>query len=379
MIRSGRASERLERALAAAGSATPRSFGDEANRASDAATPQQHQQRKPTAGREAYTAPAAPAAPAADTDDLFLDDGGPEDQPQEALPGTDMLKERRRDLEERLETLQNDSIKTRSLLRDVEAMVQRAIEDAPALEDEDDLKVTSVAPSRATSAVPSPRGTATTGARLPLSRMTPRPGVGAAVSAAAATVAAARGRTAASSSYGAPTADEPDADDASDALRQRRLVRCEQMQAALQPMRRDLDEYASSLGDAHAGNERLQTALSSALTFSDEDIARELAAQALEERPPEEASVLSGAGPAPPPPPPLPIVAVGLRAAVGGQPQPRRATAAEKMMARVAVAETLRPTSASSSAGSAASGRGAGRGRPPGAPGRGASERASVA
>lgn len=59
-----------------------------------------------------------------------------------------------------------------------------------------------------------------------------------------------------------------------------RLRHCEQMQAALQPIRRDLDEYTWNLSSVADSTERLQVALQSALSFSELEIAQELAAQA---------------------------------------------------------------------------------------------------
>ena len=423
-------SERLERALAAAGSATPRTFGDGSSEAQHvaAASPRTKTLWHHSSGAHVDSFPEARADP----DDDFLDDGGPASFESSPFVPTDVLRERRRALEERLEMLQTDSLKTRSLLRECEAMVQRSIAEAP---DDDDAGGAGAATS---SAAPTPRATAVAyGGRLLPSSWTPRSTL--AGRAGAAGPAGVGGASSvpewADVSMAAGGARPPTAPDD---LKQQRLLRCDHLQAALQPVRRDWDEYSASLGDAHASNARLQAALDSAFTFTEAEIQAELAAQAREAPPAAAAAAaatvagaglkvragaraggagaraLAGTGAGPgaglgvgptavaarpadisststiPPPPPASLGGAdhgGLRAALGQQ--PRRASAAQAAIARVSVSEAMRgqaattatstggqPTSAAASSGLPAragmahgAGRGGiamGRGRPPG-------------
>ena len=417
-------SERLERALAAAGSATPRTFGDGSSEAQHvaAASPRTKTLWHHSSGAHVDSFPEARADP----DDDFLDDGGPASFESSPFVPTDVLRERRRALEERLEMLQTDSLKTRSLLRECEAMVQRSIAEAP---DDDDAGGAGAATS---SAAPTPRATAVAyGGRLLPSSWTPRSTL--AGRAGAAGPAGVGGASSvpewADVSMAAGGARPPTAPDD---LKQQRLLRCDHLQAALQPVRRDWDEYSASLGDAHASNARLQAALDSAFTFTEAEIQAELAAQAREAPPADAAAAATGAGaglkvragagagaralagtgagatavaarPAGisftatptstiPPSPPVSLGGAdhgGLRAALGalGQ-QPRRESAAQAAIARVSVSEAMRaqaatatstggqPTGAAVASGLPAragmahgAGRGGiatGRGRPPG-------------
>ena len=417
-------SERLERALAAAGSATPRTFGDGSSEAQHvaAASPRTKTLWHHSSGAHVDSFPEGRTDP----DDDFLDDGGPASFESSPFVPTDVLRERRRALEERLEMLQTDSLKTRSLLRECEAMVQRSIAEAP---DDDDAGGAGAATS---SAAPTPRATAVAyGGRLLPSSWTPRSTLAGRAGAAgpaggggASSVPEWAGVSMAAGGARPPTSP--------DDLKQQRLLRCDHLQAALQPVRRDLDEYSASLGDAHAGNARLQAALDSAFTFTEAEIQAELAAQAREAPPADAAAAATGAGaglkvragagagaralagtgagatavaarPAGisftatptstiPPSPPVSLGGAdhgGLRAALGalGQ-QPRRASAAQAAIARVSVSEAMRaqaatatstggqPTGAAVTSGLPAragmahgAGRGGiatGRGRPPG-------------
>ena len=206
------------------------------------------------------------------------------------VPVGDLLS-RRKVLAEQLETMQTQGLKARSLLREVEAMVSRAIED--------DLNE-GFQPSSSSSLPGSARG----GSRpLAPSYRPPFGGSGGSSAAygqqqqqqlsARATAPGRNALLAAADRIGQPSprtsgpapasvGDRPASAD-SESIKARRLHQCEMLSSQLQPMREELREHDESLQTAAADNAKLAKRAASALDFSAEELAAEMAKAELDQ------------------------------------------------------------------------------------------------
>jgi hypothetical protein len=194
------------------------------------------------------------------------------DPPDRGGPSHEALLSRQRGLEDRLESMEAESIRTRSLLREVEAIVSRAMDGASELDDADGPLAPAPTPP------PSARSAAA-GGRLPPSR----PVGGGKLSARATAPATRREPSAGTPSGGGSSSGEGAASSASvEDVRAMRLLRCDMLSAQLQPLRGELDGFSSSLSTAAEANASLAARVEDALTFSAADLAAELAAQANE-------------------------------------------------------------------------------------------------
>ena len=207
------------------------------------------------------------------------------------VPVGDLLS-RRKVLAEQLETMQTQGLKARSLLREVEAMVSRAIED--------DLNE-GFQPSSSSSLPGSARG----GSRpLAPSYRPPFGGSGGSSAAygqqqqqqlsARATAPGRNALLAAADRIGQPSprtsgpapasvGDRPASAD-SESIKARRLHQCEMLSSQLQPMREELREHDESLQTAAADNAKLAKRAASALDFSAEELAAEMAKAELDQQ-----------------------------------------------------------------------------------------------
>ena len=146
---------------------------------------------------------------------------------------------RHRALAARAERLQQGSLETRTLLREVEGLLRSAHKEAAAASvDEDDAAAAaSSAPSRHLAA-----DWGGGGARRPPPRARPA------------------------------SAEQGDVE----AVRARRLRECDRLHSALAPVQRGLARWGDELSSAAAGTARLEQALSEVLAFTDADVRREL-------------------------------------------------------------------------------------------------------
>lgn len=170
------------------------------------------------------------------------------------VPVQDLLS-RRRGIEARLESMQTEGLRARSLLREVEALVQRAIDD--------DLNE-DFQPS---SAPPSARSGVALGGRLAPSqpasaRMAGRGAYGASSSAVAGGVAA---NAPVGGGWGGADGSAGGASNA-EIVRARRLEQCAEMESQIEPMRASIDAHHASLGAAAHDNARLAARAATALS-----------------------------------------------------------------------------------------------------------------
>ena len=224
-------------------------------------------------------------------------------------------------ISQKLEAMQTDSLKTRNLLREVEAMVSRAIDEA---DDDDDA------------AAPPPRATTATGGRLPPSRapggmaLSARPGASVSgrhaaaktawseasqsLSAPSSTMPSARGvapgggSVLASTARGSANVDLGDrrgldetsgglggvgggifglsAEQDAEVIRAKRLLRCEEMEATGVVLRERVDGLSVDLSAAADANAQLASRLENALDFSfdSSELEAEMARVEAEER-----------------------------------------------------------------------------------------------
>lgn len=184
--------------------------------------------------------------------------------------------QRQRKLSERAEQCLQESLQTRTLLREVEQMLREAARPDTEGSSSDDDGGTSAGAS------PTP----------PRARGEPRRG-------AAASGARAGCGTSGVSAIGgwceAGERDRGEADervsgaglleDPAEALRRRRLEQCDELSSQLHPMRHRLDLYGGRLGQAADENERIRKEIGAALDISAEEIEAELALQGLFCRP----------------------------------------------------------------------------------------------
>ena len=308
-----RASSRLERALAASGSV----MRDESASPHQPLLAASHK----LGTAKAENAAVAVALAAADNEDdggletlVLLGSAAVQQQCMERVQPAEELISRAAGISERLETLQNDSLKTRNLLREVEAMVSRAIDEA---DDDGDAP-----PPRASSAMG--------GGRLPPSRalggwtLSAR-GAGSASgrhaapapvhaweassSSLSAPTSARGGGVLLSTARGGATVDPNDtrgldsavrgggggggggifgvsAEDDVEVIRARRLLRCEEMEATGAVLHERVDGLSASLGAASDANAKLAARLDDALdfTFSASELRDEMARVEAEER-----------------------------------------------------------------------------------------------
>ena len=151
---------------------------------------------------------------------------------------------RHRALAARAERLQQGSLETRTLLREVEGLLRNAHKEAAAAsDDEDAAAAASSAPSRHLAADWGGGGGG--GARRPPPRARPA------------------------------SAEQGDVE----AVRARRLRECDRLHSALAPVQRGLARWGDELSSAAAGTARLEQALSEVLAFSDADVRSELLQQ----------------------------------------------------------------------------------------------------
>ena len=152
---------------------------------------------------------------------------------------------RHRALAARAERLQQGSLETRTLLREVEGLLRNAHKEAAAASDDEDAAAAaaSSAPSRHLAADWGGGGGG--GARRPPPRARPA------------------------------SAEQGDAE----AVRARRLRECDRLHSALAPVQRGLARWGDELSSAAAGTARLEQALSEVLAFSDADVRSELLQQ----------------------------------------------------------------------------------------------------
>ena len=150
---------------------------------------------------------------------------------------------RHRALAARAERLQQGSLETRTLLREVEGLLRNAHKEAAAASDDEDAAAVaaSSAPSRHLAADWGGGG----GARRPPPRVRPA------------------------------SAEQGDVE----AVRARRLRECDRLHSALAPVQRGLARWGDELSSAAAGTARLEQALSEVLAFSDADVRSELLQQ----------------------------------------------------------------------------------------------------
>ena len=146
---------------------------------------------------------------------------------------------RHRALAARAERLQQGSLETRTLLREVEGLLRNAHKEAAAASDDEDdaAAAASSAPSRHLAA-----DWGGGGARRPPPRARPA------------------------------SAEQGDVE----AVRARRLRECDRLHSALAPVQRGLARWGDELSSAAAGTARLEQALSEVLAFTDADVRREL-------------------------------------------------------------------------------------------------------
>ena len=149
---------------------------------------------------------------------------------------------RHRALAARAERLQQGSLETRTLLREVEGLLRNAHKEAAAASDDEDAAAAaaSSAPSRHLAA-----DWGGGGARRPPPRARPA------------------------------SAEQGDVE----AVRARRLRECDRLHSALVPVQRGLARWGDELSSAAAGTARLEQALSEVLAFSDADVRSELLQQ----------------------------------------------------------------------------------------------------
>ena len=152
---------------------------------------------------------------------------------------------RHRALAARAERLQQGSLETRTLLREVEGLLRNAHKEAAAASDDEDAAAAaaSSAPSRHLAADWGGGGGG--GARRPPPRARPA------------------------------SAEQGDVE----AVRARRLRECDRLHSALAPVQRGLARWGDELSSAAAGTARLEQALSEVLAFSDADVRSELLQQ----------------------------------------------------------------------------------------------------
>ena len=189
------------------------------------------------------------------------------------------MMSRRRALEDRAERCLMDNVAARSMLRDIEALLR----DAPsyAEEGEDEREGTSGDDSGRAAGSPS--------TSRPASATAPTAGrTGPARHSAPPLRPTLSGRPLASPRAAAPAcaaavgAAGADARAQSDALRSMRLQRCDELNTSLAPLRAGVDEHDRRLEEAAAVSSRLQSALHSALSISEDELAAEMALQAKE-------------------------------------------------------------------------------------------------
>ena len=208
-----------------------------------------------------------------------------EDPPVRLAPVESLLA-RRTAIEERLEAIQVDSLRSRNLLREVESLAQRYGGDDDSSDDGSGTNGAAASVGRGTRgyhghAPGSARATVAGGARLAPSSCA-RGALSARAAAATAAQAAVSGNGAMGSANGqggggeAPSSST--ADDGADSLRTQRLQRCDVLSAALQPLQSGLAELDACLNEAVADNERLASRARSALSFSEDEINAEIAA-----------------------------------------------------------------------------------------------------
>jgi len=273
------ASDRLVRALAAAGS-TPRSMTpDDALR--DACAEPRHPvvvsstatvKSKPQCAWEAK--PHKGETPDAYEDDAFDAEGV---APPNWRPASEALATRRQEMEERLEEMQLAGLKVRSMLRDIEGIVQRAVDSAADNDDDDDGdSADSSHTGGAGSSTVGVKWPGLAGARLSGSRVTASAGPSAIARGGEGTSYSAASSTATASACAAAAHLDVNA------VKAERLERCEQFESELQPMRHGLASCDEGLSKARAQQERLQATLDSVLSFTDADIEAELRSQAAE-------------------------------------------------------------------------------------------------
>lgn len=273
------ASDRLVRALAAAGS-TPRSMTPE-DALRDACAEPRHPvivsstatvRSKPQCAWEAKPHKEE-TTPDAYEEDAFDADGV---APPNWRPAAEALASRRQEMEERLEEMQLAGHKVRTMLRDIEGIVQRAVDSAP---DDDDDDGDSAGASHTEGAGSSTLGVkrpVPAGARLSGSRVTVSAGPSAIARGGEGTSYCAASSTATASACTAVAHLD------FNAVKAERLERCEQFESELQPMRHGLASCDEGLSRARAQQERLQATLDSVLSFTDADIEAELRSQAAE-------------------------------------------------------------------------------------------------
>ena len=193
---------------------------------------------------------------------------------EQLIPVDDLIA-RQRGLGERLDAIQNDSLKTRNLLREAEALVSSAIH----ADEEEDARTT-------------PRATVAAGGRLAPSRAAGLPlsarGVRATPAWAAATGNSSAPPSARSTGGGVLAGSGSSGGGGSGSgtgsnvdyvedIRAARLAQCEGFSAALTPLRDGVDNFAAGVGAAAEDNARLAARVESALDFrfSEEELRKE--------------------------------------------------------------------------------------------------------
>ena len=247
-MRTSSAAARLERALAAAG--TPRVDLSPGLRDGAAREPRQPVV-SPPAATVGVQAKGSGRIHGDDDAEVLLEvsRGAPVRHEAPTLVAQlDTLRTRAKGIEERLDEMQNEGLKARSLLRDVEGMVRQAIDaisDEGGSSDEESTRGSAAAPSRKPTSAPRQRagaaaakyGTNTGALGRPASQDGGRTSGGphggrshgGGVSAPGAPVA---GMALAGLSYG----------EHSEVVRRDRLRRCDELETAHRPVRREMDE-----------------------------------------------------------------------------------------------------------------------------------------
>ena len=146
---------------------------------------------------------------------------------------------RHRALAARAERLQQGSLETRTLLREVEGLLRNAHKEAAAASDDEDAAAAAASSAQSRHLAADWGGG---GARRPPPRARPA------------------------------SAEQGDVE----AVRARRLRECDRLHSALAPVQRGLARWGDELSSAAAGTARLEQALSEVLAFTDADVRREL-------------------------------------------------------------------------------------------------------
>ena len=180
------------------------------------------------------------------------------------MPVEDLLA-RQRGIAARLESMQTEGLRARSLLREAEALVQRAIDD-----DLNEGFQPSSAPGSARSGVAlGGRLAASQPAGALSARMAGRGVYGAAsstVAGGAAANAPVGGGGGGADGSAAPGGGHGGGASNAEMVRARRLEQCAEMESQIEPMRASLDTHHASLGAAAHDNARLAARAASALS-----------------------------------------------------------------------------------------------------------------